>query len=140
MRLYMRIQCGIHGTELAEETYEVDEDLLDYEMPSIILQPLVENAVEHGIGAVGFENGRLNICVHEEEGNIVIKVCDNGPGMSPEAAVAVLDQESEAPGYGLRNVYRRLHLFFDNQCDMRFDETPGGGSTVVLEIPPYVQL
>ena len=41
MRLYMRIQCGIHGTELAEEAYEVDEDLLDYEMPSIILQPLV---------------------------------------------------------------------------------------------------
>ena len=139
VRLYMRIQCGIHGTELAEEAYEVDEDLLDYEMPSIILQPLVENAVEHGIGAVGFENGRLNICVHEEEGNIVIRVCDNGPGMSPAAAAAVLEQESEAPGYGLRNVYRRLHLFFDNQCDMRFDETPGGGSTVVLEIPPYVQ-
>lgn len=139
VQLYMRIQCGIHGTALAQESYEVDEDLLDYDMPSIILQPLVENAVEHGIGAVGFENGRLKISVSQEQGNIVIRVCDNGPGMSPEAAAAVLDEAAEAPGYGLRNVYRRLHLFFDNQCSMRFEETPGGGSTVVLEIPPYVQ-
>lgn len=139
VQLYMRIQCSSHGAELLEETYDVDEDLLDYNIPSIILQPLVENAVEHGIGAIGFEKGRLVISVRQADGNIVIRVSDNGPGMDPRAAADLLEQKSEAPGYGLRNVYSRLLLFFDNQCTMRFEQTAGGGNTVVLMIPPYVQ-
>ena len=53
--------------------------------------------MEHGIGAVGSENGRLNICVHEEEGNIVIRVCDNGPGMSSGGGGTVLSRRARRP-------------------------------------------
>ena len=139
VRLYMRIQCAIHNQELIQEQYLVDEDLLDYNMPSVILQPIVENAIEHGIGAGGFAAGRLTVAIGREEDNLVIRVSDNGPGIAPETVAAIFDEHNETVGYGLHNVYRRLRLFFDDHCSMDFEQTPGGGTTVVLRIPPYVQ-
>lgn len=139
-RLYMRIQCAIHNGEPAEEVYEVSEDLIDYHIPTLILQPLVENAVEHGFGSIGFENGKLGISVGLEDGQIVIRVSDNGVGISKEAAAAVLDpQEESAPGYGLRNVYHRLRLLFEDEFSMSFETGESGGTSVVIRVPPYVQ-
>ncbi len=139
VQLYVRIQCAIHSQELAQEAYQVDEDLLDYHMPSVILQPIVENAIEHGINAGGFENGRLTVAIRREGENLVICVSDNGPGIAPETVAAIFDENNHAVGYGMHNVYRRLRLFFDDHCRMTFEASPGGGTTVVLHIPPYVQ-
>lgn len=139
-RLYMRIQCAIHNAEPAEERYAVNQDLIDYHVPTVILQPLVENAVEHGLSSVGFENGKLLISVDLENEQIVIRVSDNGNGISPEVVNSVFDpREDEKRGYGLRNVYDRLRLLFEEEFTMSFETGDAGGTTVVLRIPPYVQ-
>ncbi len=67
--------------------YEIDENLLSVEMPNFILQPLLENSVMHGLRQVGYR-GTIRLSVSRDESNpenIVIKVYDNGAGMSPEA-------------------------------------------------------
>ena len=73
-----------------------------------------------------------------EETYLEIRIEDNGPGMEPTVAEAVFSDAGDAPGYGLRNVWRRLRLFFEDQCSIRMEETPGGGTTVVIRIPQYV--
>ncbi len=139
-RLYMRIQCAIHNAELVQESYEVDQDMIDYQIPTVILQPLVENAVEHGFGGIGFENGKLRICVCKDQEQIVIRVSDNGPGISPEAARSIFERPNGvSSGYGLRNVYDRLRLLFEDEFTMTFETEAADGTAVVLRIPPYVQ-
>lgn len=139
-KLYIRIQCAVHNAELAQESYEVDQDLLDYQMPTVILQPLVENAVEHGFGGIGFENGKLRICVYKDQEQIVIRVSDNGTEISPEKAQSIFEpQKGAVSGYGLRNVYDRLRLLFEEEFTMTFETEVTGGTAVVLRVPPYVQ-
>lgn len=133
VKTYVRIQCAIHQTQLKEETYLVDEELLDYRVPGIVLQPIVENALGHGIGAVGYENGILCVCVGMENEKIVIRVSDNGPGVPPQIAEHIFDTDSKI-GYGLRNVNLRLKLLFGEHSKMYFAPQTSG-STVVLELP-----
>ncbi len=140
VKTYLEIEAAVHRLPALSVTYDVEEDLLDYSIPSVILQPLVENALEHGLGPIGLENGRLTISVRRvEETYLEIRIEDNGPGMEPTVAEAVFSDAGDAPGYGLRNVWRRLRLFFEDQCSIRMEETPGGGTTVVIRIPQYVQ-
>lgn len=134
VKTYVRIQCAIRQAQLKEETYAVDEELLDYRVPGIILQPIVENALGHGIGAIGYENGILRVCVGMENERIVIRVSDNGPGVSAEIAEHIFDADSKI-GYGLRNVNQRLQLLFGAHSMMYFAQQTSG-STVVLELPP----
>lgn len=134
VKTYVRIQCAIRKTQLKEEVYDIDEELLDYLIPGIVLQPIVENALGHGIGAIGYENGKLHVSVGMENEKIVIRVSDNGPGVSPEIAEHVFDSDSKI-GYGLRNVNLRLQLLFGEHSRMYFAPEESG-STVVVELPP----
>lgn len=82
---YLNLMCYRYPSLNCE--YEIDENLLPVEMPNFILQPLVENSVMHGLRQVGYR-GTIRLTVSRDESNpenIVIKVYDNGAGMSPEA-------------------------------------------------------
>ena len=78
-------------------------------MPGVILQPLVENAIEHGVGAVGFEKGMIWLRVKDEPEEVRITLRDNGPGIPPEV-IASLHAEGTL-GYGLKNGDKRLKLY-----------------------------
>lgn len=132
---YIRLYCATHEGEQPEILRDIDEGLGACKLPGLILQPLVENAFEHGRP----ENGRLRlrIRVREEKERVVVSVSDNGPGLHWEGRTRMSAEEffGRYGGYGLRNVHRRLQLLFDEPCTMYFEASPDGGTSVVLRIP-----
>jgi len=124
---YLQIEQTRFQDRLAVEM-EVESGLDDVLVPSLILQPLVENAIRHGIEPRE-DTGRVKIGARRLNGMLELRVCDNGPGL-PEAEVA-----ARREGVGLSNTRSRLsHLYGANH---RFELTPasGGGLEARLLIP-----
>lgn len=121
---------------------EVDESLNAVPVPGMILQPLVENAVNYGIRNIDWK-GRIELTVCRKDDRICISVWDNGAGMTKERIEQVLSGEiaSEAPssnsnGVGMRNVIERLNLFFNDEAQMDiYSEGLNMGTEVVITIP-----
>lgn len=101
--------------------------LLDTDMPSMIIQPIIENAVNHGIRELEGE-GEIYLSVYSEGENVCIKVADNGVGIDPEKAAKILRGESahsnnqrDSAGIGMDNVINRLKCYYnmDKVIDIR---------------------
>lgn len=138
VRAYLEIQQRIHP-DTFNVTYEVDDSLLEYNMPGIILQPIVENAIEHGIRMnTNGQKGSIRIAVRKEEHDILFEICDNGPGIPEESLHRILHDDRR--GYGVKNVNQRLKLFFGSQYGLTFRSTGGNGTCVLIRIPQYVEL
>lgn len=119
----------------------------DIRLPSMILQPLVENAVNHGIRNVEWE-GLIWLKVHYENGFLTISIRDNGQGMTQERISEVLegrtsrpDGQKDSTGIGMDNVINRLELFFGQKNLLQiYSEGLGKGTEVRITIPiPYIQ-
>ncbi len=121
---------------------DVDESLSHVPVPGMILQPLVENAVNYGIRDIDYE-GRIELNVHRVGDAIKLSVWDNGAGMSQSRIEQVLSgaimEESatdHSNGVGMHNVIERLNLFFEDQARMEiFSEGENKGTEVVITIP-----
>lgn len=119
---------------------EVDPAVLDYKIPSMILQPLVENAVNHGIRGIEWQ-GEIHLKVKDMEEWIEIRVEDNGRGMTKAQTYGIVmgthaPMESDSTGIGLGNVISRLRLYYGTDNVFRI-ESPGEdeGTAVILTIP-----
>jgi len=145
---YLRIERARLGNRLAVET-RVDAALTETQVPGLILQPIVENAVQHGV-AVRPEGGRVRIEVSRGNGSLRIIVEDDGPGLPADvqeklggfAAVAALagvdravDAGTAGAGGGLANVQKRLALSYRGGARMTFATPPEGGSRIEIEVP-----
>ncbi len=121
---------------------EVDRSLLDMRVPSMILQPLVENSFNYGIRNISWR-GRIELSVYRREEEICISIWDNGAGMEPERIEQVLcghageaEPSSGSNGVGLKNVTERLKLYFRGQARLQiFSEGEGTGTEVLITIP-----
>lgn len=107
-----------------------------YLIPHMTLQPLVENSIYHGVERM-LTPCRISIGVKEEEERIAITVSDNGPGMTEEELEAVRSFTAEPKGHGigLKNIYERLKMAFDQEADFKIDSACGNGTTVTIRIP-----
>lgn len=123
-------------------TTDVDETILDYKVPSMILQPIVENAVKHGIRNIEWE-GRIHLEVKDKEKTIRISVKDNGKGITQERIAQILNGEiqseenhGDSTGIGMNNVISRLELYY-KQKNLLTIYSPGEdqGTEVAIEIP-----
>lgn len=129
-------------------------DILDYEIsveestknglfPPIILQPIVENAIYHGIKNKRFKNGEkgmVSIKITRDESKIAIQIKDNGIGMDPEFLSqlgACMDQieVSKTGGYGLKNVKQRLELFFEKEICFSIKSEKNIGTAFEIIVP-----
>jgi len=124
---------------------DIPEELMDRYIIKMSLQPLVENAVYHG-----FENvesgGEIHVFAREEDGNLVVTICDNGEGIPPPKLAALNDTlskggmlytfeaEGEAKGIGLFNIDRRIKMIFgkDYGLNIQSSET---GTCIILRLP-----
>lgn len=115
----------------------IDESLLSVEMPGMILQPIVENCVNHGIREMG-DRGVISLSLYEKGGRVCISVKDNGAGMSAETIGKVLSgtyREAEITaggnGIGMDNVISRMRLFAGNEKVMTIASDGAGMGTEV---------
>ncbi len=122
----------------------IDGSLLHTEMPGMILQPIVENCVNHGIREMG-DRGVIRLSLYEKDGQVCISVKDNGVGMSAETIEKVLsgtyrdeDMASGGNGVGMDNVISRMRLFTGNEHVMTLkSEGEGMGTEVCLCLERY---
>ena len=125
---YLDIETARFGPTLAVEK-EISADSLELVMPSMLLQPLVENSIKHGIGRkVG--GGRVTIRSRRAGGHAIIEVADNGAGMPADAS-----GDGRNGGIGLRNVDERLRVIYGENYHLRFESTPGRGTCARIRIP-----
>lgn len=145
IQAYLKLMCCRYPQLICE--YEIDETLLQVEMPNFILQPLIENSVMHGLRAVGYRGKvKLSVCRDEEnEEKIIIKIYDNGAGMSrgtksllenvlKNAGDESCETGSEEMHIGIVNVQRRLKMFYPDTAGLSYQDNPEGGVTVTLII------
>ncbi len=135
VKSYLEIQ-QIRYSDILEYEIHIPEELMDCRMPKLILQPLVENALYHGIKN---RRGMGKIIVSAEScgDDLILRVSDNGAGMN-EAQVAALRAglyEDRHTGLGLVNVHRRIRLHCGADYGLSFESTPGKGSTVSVCLP-----
>lgn len=138
-RAYIGIQLmRFEGVFQAEE--QVDPAILEYRIPKMILQPLVENAITHGLEPKG-EDGLLILGGSLlEDGHIRLWVEDNGVGIGEEQlsrfrTVISGEAKMESDSIGVENVVNRLRLLYGERCRLQIDSKEGIGTRVVLEIP-----
>jgi two-component system LytT family sensor kinase len=125
---YLDIERVRFGPSLVVQK-DLDEQSLDVMVPSLILQPLVENSIKHGLSRKVGE-GRISIRASRQNGHTVIEVMDNGIGM-----VAPAQGPPDGPGIGLRNVNERLRVIYGAGYQVRLTSTQGQGTSVRIEIP-----
>lgn len=115
----------------------IDEKLKDCLIPKLSLQPLVENALNHGILHSQNNEGRLAIAAREENGRLIISIKDNGNGMNQQQLENILGQSnsSNTKGYGLGNVDERLKLFGGEDCGLSISSEINVGTTVTISLP-----
>ena len=127
---YLDIEAVRFGPGKLVIEKELDEGTLSTYVPSMIIQPLVENAVKHGI-STRLEGGRIIIRARRGIGSAVIEIEDNGTG-APDALVA---SEAEGHGIGLSNVGERLKVIYGDQCKLELTREPNRGTVARVEIP-----
>ena len=131
---YVHLERARFGDRLTVK-YEIDATLLDQHLPVLSIQPLVENAITHGISP-GNRNGTVRVRVNRSSRAIEIAVIDDGVGIAPERIARVLEPGfGDGLGIGLANVDRRLEMLFGESSRIRIESTPNRGTTVRFRVP-----
>jgi sensor histidine kinase YesM len=129
LRCYLEIERIRFQDRLTTEM-NIDPRALDTRVPNLILQPIVENAIRHGV-APRSAPGRIEIQAKQHNGTLRIEVKDNGPGLLPNQRADGLLHK----GLGLANTKARLEQLYGAAHRLELAENPGGGLLVALEIP-----
>ncbi len=135
-RSYLIIQ-KIRYKDKFEYTIDVEPGLESKRTLKLILQPIIENAIYHGISPLN-EKGIIKISVTTEEDDILLQVSDNGYGIKPEILKELLAQESQSyysGGVGLKNVNERIKLCFGQNYGLEIKSEVDVGTTVNIRIP-----
>ncbi len=133
LRSYINIQKIMHNDSF-DVTYDIDESLLSCTILNFIIQPIAENAIIHGIDShPDNRRGVLSISCHSDENYIKIKVMDNGPGMTTEECLSILDSHSN--GYGIKNVNQRIKLYYGDDSGLEYNSVVGIGTQCIISIP-----
>ena len=132
LRSYLEIQLMMHDYEFDVEIH-VEEEVKQYKTLNLILQPMIENAIEHGIDLKMDGRGKITVDLYREGTEIVLKVADNGVGMEEEAIKTILTKQSR--GYGLRNVNERIKLYYGEEYHLVITSKIGEGTQITLRVP-----
>lgn len=141
IRNYLYIQRFRHGDKY-DYQLEIEPDLLAHKTIKLILQPLVENAIYHGVRALERPGGLIVIRGCLEENRICFEVTDNGAGMEPwkmneinQYFASERHEDHPQQYFGLRNVHERIVLAFGKEYGLRLDPASGGGVRVTVHLP-----
>ena len=131
-RAYLEIQSMLHDGDFDYEI-EVQPEILQCESLNLILQPLVENAIHHGIEEKTDGRGKITVRGWKEDNCVWFMVEDNGVGMEQKVADKILTMESK--GYGVRNVDERIRLCYGEKYAMKVESVVGKGTKMTIHFP-----
>ena len=131
-RAYLEIQSMLHDGNFDYEI-EAQTEILQCESLNLILQPLVENAIHHGIEEKTDGRGKITVRGWKEDNCVWFMVEDNGVGMEQEVADKILTMESK--GYGVRNVNERIRLCYGEKYAMKVESVVGKGTKMTIHFP-----
>lgn len=131
-RAYLEIQSMLHDGDFDYEI-EAQPEILQCESLNLILQPLVENAIHHGIEEKTDGRGKISVRGWKEDNCVWFMVEDNGVGMEQKVADKILTMESK--GYGVRNVDERIRLCYGEKYAMKVESVVGKGTKMTIHFP-----
>jgi two-component system LytT family sensor kinase len=132
---YLLLEQARFGDRL-RVTLQVAPEVLGVSIPFLCLQPLVENAVQHGLESVA-TGGHISIEARDADRECVISIEDNGTGQDPARIREVLSGESTGDAVGLANVDERLRTTFGDEYGLVVETAPGAGTKVVVRVPKF---
>ena len=136
MEAYLEIQLTMHDYNFTVE-WDIDPDIKNEKMPKLLLQPVVENAIEHGIDEKEEGDKKLFLSFKGQGDDVEIIVRDNGTGMEQEKAETLVTYQ--AKGYGLKNVNDRIRLLYGEAYGIRIFSEPGEGTNVIMRFPKEIR-
>lgn len=131
MEAYVNIQAMMHNYNFDVE-FDIDSEVKKYYMINLLLQPLVENAINHGIDKNRNVRGKIKISSKKINNDIIFEIEDNGVGMSKETCEKILTSKSE--GYGVKNVYDRIKIVYGENYGLEFISKEGKGTIARMKI------
>ncbi|MFW2831271.1 sensor histidine kinase [Sphingomonas sp. ID0503] len=135
LKLYLDIE-KMRFEDRLRTTFEVDPRVTQARLPSLLLQPLVENAIKYAVTPLE-EGADISVAARLAGDKVQITVSDTGPGLNDGAQRST---SSEGTGVGLPNIRDRLNQAYDGQARFETSTGPAGGFTVLIEIPYQVEL
>lgn len=142
-RSYMNIQ-KVRYKERFKTEFIIDEEVNDYCIVKLVVQPILENAIYYGVGNMDEDDGgKIIVRGEKKDDDIYITVEDNGMGMTEEVVDNILTDNEKVPkhgsGVGLINVHNRIQLMFGSRYGLQVYSEPDEGTRIVIHIPaiPY---
>lgn len=134
---YMNIQKVRYKNKF-EVTFDMAEDIADAAIVKLVIQPILENAIEYGVSSMDDE-GEIKVVGYRKDDEMFIEIKDNGIGMPEDVSARLLTEENRAKtrgsGVGLINVHKRLQLRFGEEYGLRIISEPDQGTTVIIHLP-----
>ncbi|TLS38413.1 sensor histidine kinase [Pseudalkalibacillus caeni] len=144
---YFFIQQTRFGDRVSFES-AIDDSCLDVSIPILTLQPIVENAFIHGIESYEHD-AKIGLNVYSKSGQVILEVWDNGVGMDGDERARLLSRDDKkekhlkshghSTGLGMKNVIKRLDIFYKNQCEIEISSEVNEGTIVRIKLPYTVE-
>ena len=135
---YLKIQSYRYKNQFTY-SFDADADCLDYLCNKITLQPIIENAIYHGINGL-VDEGSILVTVRSDGDDILFTVEDNGMGMDQEQIEAIMSKDrSDHAGIGIKNVNDRLKIYFGGSYGIQIDSVPDEGTRVCIRMPKVLK-
>ena len=132
MEAYLEIQLTMHDHNFSVD-WDIDPTIKNEKMPKLLLQPVVENAIEHGLDEKEDGDKKIFLSFKGKGDDVEITVRDNGLGMEQEKAETLVTYQ--AKGYGLKNVNDRIRLLYGENYGIHIFSSPDEGTTVIMKFP-----
>ncbi len=137
VELYVKLQ-NMRYEDKISFLIDVPDEILDFEIPKLVLQPIVENSIQHGIFEKESKEGAIVIMAWIENGDIVFVVSDDGVGIPPEKLPLILEgvyEDGKGSNIGIYNTHLRLQLLYGKEYGLHYESTYGEGTEVQVRLP-----
>ena len=136
VRNYLLIQ-NIRYADSFDYTFDIDEAVLDVPIIKLVLQPVVENCIYHGLKNK-IDKGHIRISVYTQDESLFLRVCDNGYGMRQETIDSMYRSFEDgvvSNSVGLKNIYQRIMLYYGGDAEMKIESELDEGTTITIKEP-----